>query len=298
MNSARLEIPAALVRRLVRAQFPAWADLRVAPVEPGGWDNRTFRLGDRMSVRLPSAECYVGQEEKEHRWLPRLAPHLPLPIPEPLAMGEPAEGYPWRWSVCRWIEGERATPERIRDLPRFARSLARFLAALQRVDPAGGPPPGPHNFHRGGPLATYDRETRDAIDALRGRIDADAATAMWEEARAATWRGTPVWLHGDVSESNLLVRGGDLGAVLDFGCCGVGDPACDLTIAWTLFSGESRDAFRAALPADGGTWARARGWALWKSLILVAGHTDAPAGASESARRVLADLLGDGGRGA
>lgn len=290
----KLEIDVSLVRRLL-VQFPQWADLPVKRVEFDGWDNTTFRLGEDLSVRLPSAQAYAGQVEKEHRWLPRLAAHLPLSIPVPLAMGVPANGYPWHWSVYRWLEGENATIKSIADLQQFATTLAQFLAALQRIDPADGPPPGQHNFFRGGPLTTYDSETRDAIATLRGRIDADAVTAVWEAALRATWHGPPVWLHGDVSAGNLLVEKGRLNAVIDFGCTAVGDPACDLTIAWTLLSGESRDAFRAALPLDRATWARGRGWALWKGLITLVKHTTNPTKA-RNARGVIDEVLVDATR--
>lgn len=290
----KLEIDVSLVRRLL-VQFPQWADLPVKRVEFDGWDNTTFRLGEDLSVRLPSAQAYAGQVEKEHRWLPRLAALLPLSIPVPLAMGVPANGYPWHWSVYRWLEGENATIKSIADLQQFATTLAQFLAALQRIDPADGPPPGQHNFFRGGPLTTYDSETRDAIATLRGRIDADAVTAVWEAALRATWHGPPVWLHGDVSAGNLLVEKGRLNAVIDFGCTAVGDPACDLTIAWTLFSGESRDAFREALPLDRATWARGRGWALWKGLITLVKHTTNPTKA-RNARGVIDDVLVDATR--
>lgn len=290
----KLEIDVSLVRRLL-VQFPQWADLPVKRVAFDGWDNTTFRLGEDLSVRLPSAQAYAGQVEKEHRWLPRLAPLLPLPIPVPLAMGVPANGYPWHWSVYRWLEGENATIKSIADLQQFATTLAQFLAALQRIDPADGPPPGQHNFFRGGPLTTYDSETRDAIATLRGKIDADAVTAVWEAALRATWHGPPVWLHGDVSAGNLLVEKGRLNAVIDFGCTAVGDPACDLTIAWTLFSGESRNAFREALPLDRATWARGRGWALWKGLITLVKHTTNPTKA-RNARGVIDDVLVDATR--
>ncbi|TDJ39408.1 MAG: aminoglycoside phosphotransferase family protein [Gammaproteobacteria bacterium] len=290
----KLEIDVSLVRRLL-VQFPQWADLPVKRVEFDGWDNTTFRLGEDLSVRLPSAQAYAGQVEKEHRWLPRLAALLPLSIPVPLAMGVPANGYPWHWSVYRWLEGENATIKSIADLQQFATALAQFLAALQRIDPADGPPPGQHNFFRGGPLTTYDSETRDAIATLRGRIDADAVTAVWEAALRATWHGPPVWLHGDVSAGNLLVEKGRLNAVIDFGCTAVGDPACDLTIAWTLLSGESRDAFRAALPLDRATWARGRGWALWKGLITLVKHTTNPTKA-RNARGVIDEVLVDATR--
>ena len=206
--------------------------------------------------------------------MPVLAPLLPLPIPVPLAQGRPGEGYPWSWSVCRWLEGDTATAGRIADLPEFAARLARFLAALQRLDTAGGPPPGPHNFFRGGPLTVYDAETRQTIAALGGEVDAAAATSVWEAALGASWHGSPVWLHGDVAAGNLLVDNGRLSAVIDFGCAGVGDPACDLVVAWTLLTGESREAFRATLALDDDSWARGRGWALWKALITLAEHLD------------------------
>jgi aminoglycoside phosphotransferase (APT) family kinase protein len=286
-----VDIDAALVTKLVASQFPRWADLPITPVAFDGWDNRTFRLGTDMSVRLPSAGAYSAQVGKEHRWLPVLAPQLPLPIPVPLAMGVPAEGYPWNWSVYRWLEGATASTERIDDLSELATALARFLAALQRVDPTGGPPPGRHNFFRGGPPQTYDAETRDAIAALDGRIDTELATAVWEAAIASTWQGAPVWVHGDVAAGNLLVRDGRLSAVIDFGSSGVGDPACDVTIAWTLLSGESREAFRAALPVDAATWARGRGWALWKGLITLAGRIS-PVEAAR-VRRVVDDVLAE-----
>ncbi len=294
----REDIDVALVERLISAQFPQWADLPITPAVPQGWDNKTFRLGAQMSVRLPSAAPYASQVEKEHRWLPELASHLPLPIPVPLAKGSPAEGYPFNWSVYRWLEGETASTERVDDLIEFATTLADFLAALQRIDPAGGPPPGRHNFFRGGPLTVYDAETRQAITALDGRIDADAATAVWEAALAAKWHGPPVWVHGDVAAGNLLVEGGRLSAVIDFGTSGVGDPSCDLAIAWTLFGGESRDAFRAVLQVDDATWARGRGWVLWKSLITLAAHIDTNPPEAGRARREIDDIIADHEHGA
>ncbi len=262
----RAAIDRALVSQLVAAQFPQWADLPVTTVELNGWDNITFRLGDDMSVRLPSADAYVLQVDKEHRWLPVLAPQLPVPIPEPLAKGVPGCGFPRPWSVYRWRAGEHATVERVADLNRFATDLADVLAALYKIDPAGGPPPGAHSFFRGGPLSTYDADTREAISALAGEIDVNAATEVWETALAATWPHPPVWVHGDVAAANLLVVDGALSAVIDFGCSAVGDPACDVTIAWTFFFGENCAAFRDRLPLDANTWARGRGWALSKAL--------------------------------
>lgn len=295
-NDARpgeVKIDVALARRLIATQFPQWSDLSIRPVEVDGWDNTTFRLGDDMSVRLPSATQYALQVEKEHRWLPKLAPLLPLPIPVPLAKGAPADGYPWRWSVYRWLEGETATLGRIGDLVEFATTLAGFLTALYRIDPAGGPPPGRHNFFRGGPLTVYDGETRQALTDLEGKIDTDVAGAVWEAALAPAWHGPPVWFHGDVAWGNLLVRSGRLSAVIDFGTSGVGDPSCDLAIAWTLFEEESRDAFRAALQLDEATWARGRGWTLWKALITLADTIDTDPEMAAESQRVIDQVLAD-----
>jgi len=260
-------VDADLVRRLVAAQFPHWAGLPVTPVVPGGHDHRTFRLGDELSVRLPSGEGYAQQVAKEQRWLPVLAPRLPLAIPQPVAHGAPGDGYPFEWSVYRWLEGEPAMAGTIADPVALAVELAGFLRALGAADAAGGPPPGPHNFHRGGPVAFYEAESLRAIETLGGRIPREAALAVWEDAVASPWEGEPVWFHGDVAEGNLLLRDGRLAAVIDFGTSGVGDPACDTVIAWTLLRGRARAAFREALGADDATWARGRGWALWKALI-------------------------------
>lgn len=284
-------IDVALVRRLIDAQFPQWAHLPVTPVAVSGWDNRTFHLGAEMTVRLPSAAHYAAQIEKEQTWLPKLAPHLPLPIPQPLTMGAPAFGYPWRWSIYRWIDGEPATLENVADLSAFATALAEFLGVLQRIDARNGPPAGAQNFHRGGALAVYDAETRRAIHDLQDRIDPVAATAVWEIALSSSWQGAPVWVHGDVAASNLLVREGKLCAVIDFGACGVGDPACDLAIAWTFLSGASRETLRSALPLDDATWARGRGWALWKALILLAGHVQTSDFEAARAQRTLDEVL-------
>lgn len=282
-----------LVRRLVATQFPQWGDLRIRPVTHQGWDNRTFHLGEHMLVRLPSAADYAAQVEKESRWLPKLAPLLPLPIPVPLAIGEPAEGYPWRWSINRWLPGDTATNASIADLSNFAKSLAQFIIALQRIDSTGGPLAGPHSFYRGGPLTIYDAETRQAIKTLKGKIDVDRATEVWEAALATSWKSSPVWVHGDISTGNLLVEKGQLSAVIDFGQLAIGDPACDLAIAWTFFFGESREVFRATLPLDPGTWARGRAWTLWKFLIVAAGMTGWNAVEASQPLRIINEVLAD-----
>lgn len=289
----REDIDVALVSALIRDQFPRWAHLPVRPVELDGWDNRTFRLGDEMSVRLPSAGPYAGQVPKEHEWLPRLGPLLPLQIPAPLAMGSPGSGYPWHWSVYRWLEGDIAALAGVRDQVEFAATLARFLRTLQGISAEGGPPPGAHNFLRGAPPSVYDGDTRRTLGTLRGLIDTDAAGEVWEAALASTWRKPPVWIHGDVAVGNLLVRNGKLAAVIDFGCSAVGDPACDLVIAWTFLEGESREAFRHILDLDEATWARGRGWALWKALITMEEYLATDERKATEAKRVIDEVLAD-----
>jgi aminoglycoside phosphotransferase (APT) family kinase protein len=287
----RRHVDASLVRRLIARQFPQWAELPVRPVATSGWDNQTFHLGDRMSVRLPTAGEYALAIDKEHRWLPILAPRVPLPIPAPLAKGEPGEGYAFQWSVYEWLDGEPAGIDTIDDLTGFADSLAAFLVALRHVDPAGGPEPGLHNWFRGGPLQVYEPQALRAIEALDGQVPRDAVTEIWQSAMRATWDGRPRWFHGDVAQGNLLVRDGRLAAVIDFGTCGVGDPACDIVIAWTLLSGASREAFRARLDVDPGTWSRGRGWALWKALIVYAGTRHSDRVVAAEAKRVIDEVL-------
>jgi aminoglycoside phosphotransferase (APT) family kinase protein len=294
MHDDRLAIDAETVRRLVAAQFPAWADLPVRAVRRDGWDNSTFRLGAGLKARLPTAARYVAQVGKEFCWLPRLAPQLPLPIPRPLALGAPGEGYPFAWSVQDWLAGEPASAASVADEIGFARDLAGFLRALQAADTADAPPPGAHNFHRGGQLAVYDPETRGCLARLDDADLRARATAAWEAALAAAWEGRAVWTHGDVAAGNLLVAEGRLAAVIDFGNCAVGDPACDLTIAWTFLGASGRAAFREAMGADRATWLRARGWAVWKALLALG--AEHPAGdALAPARAVVDAVLGEAG---
>lgn len=283
------------MRRLISDQFPQWAHHPVEPVARSGWDNATFRLGDSMAVRLPSASEYALAVDKEHQWLPVLAPRLPLPVPVPLAKGRPGAGYPFSWSVYSWLDGEQATAERISDPGRFAVDLAEFLAALRSVDATDGPQPGKHNWFRGGALRTYDAQAQHALVVLDGHIDVDLARQIWTTALDARWDGTDVWFHGDVAPGNLLLDDGGLAGVIDFGTCGVGDPSCDLAIAWTLLTGDTRQAFRERLSVDEATWARGRGWALWKTLVAYAqtlGRFDDGADdEAASAGRMLSEIL-------
>jgi aminoglycoside phosphotransferase (APT) family kinase protein len=195
--------------------------------------------------------------------------------------------------VYRWLDGDLASKAPIGDLTGFATTLAGFLNALGRVDAAGGPEPGQHNFYRGGPLATYEGEALEAIEALGDEVPRDAVMRAWDDAMATAWDRQPVWFHGDVAAGNLLVRDERLAAVLDFGTSGVGDPACDMVIAWTFLSDASRDRFRAELGVDPGTWSRGRGWGLWKALITLIGHLERDEPEAAVPRRDIERILAD-----
>ncbi|MEU7034874.1 aminoglycoside phosphotransferase family protein [Streptomyces sp. NPDC046237] len=255
-----------LVRGLIAAQFPQWAGLPVTRVPSAGTDNDMYRLGDAMAVRLPKTAETAGGVAKEQRWLPHLAPHLPLPVPVPVGKGRPGEGFDLPWSVYGWLDGANAFDEPVTDLAHAAVELGRFGVALRGVDATGGP-----KSFRGGHVTEW---TGDHIDrALRdlgadGTVDRAAAAEAWESVlRVPQWDRAPVWIHGDLLPGNLLTRDGRLSAVIDFGAVGTGDPACDMMAAWTLLTPDTRPLFREAARVDDATWARGRGWALGWGLV-------------------------------
>jgi aminoglycoside phosphotransferase (APT) family kinase protein len=294
MHANEVSTDAALVGRLLETQFPQWADLPIEPVASAGTENALCRLGDELAVRLPRIEWAIGQVEVEHKWMSRLAPFLPLAIPDPLEKGVPGEGYPWHWSIYRWLEGENVTINRIADPCQAAVDLANFITALQRIDTTGGPPPGSHDLSRGRSLALRDTYTRKAIAALDGMIDTAAAIAVWENAlQSPEWDQPPVWFHGDMLPGNLLFKQGRLSAVIDFGALAVGDPACDLMIAWGLFSGESRDVFRTTLGVDESTWKRGRGWALSQAVIFIPYYLETNPIGIRNALHMIDEVLAD-----
>lgn len=261
-----MDIDVKCVRKLVDTQFPKWANLTINPVKHSGNDNRTFHLGEEMAVRLPSHQRYEPQIEKEAKWLPKLAPHLALPITTPVGKGEPTEEYPYVWSINKWIDGDTATQDHV-DLYQFAKDLAEFLKELESIDASEGPRAGAHNFHRGGDLSVYHQETLDALHFLVSEIHVNKCKQIWDTALLTQWTKQPVWVHGDIAQGNLITKNGNLSGVIDFGCMGTGDPACDLVIAWTFFDKRSRKIFIEHMELDQDTWNRAKGWALWKALI-------------------------------
>ncbi|MFH8606138.1 aminoglycoside phosphotransferase family protein [Streptomyces sp. NPDC018029] len=293
MHADEADIDEGLVRRLVGGQFPAWAGLPVERVASAGTSNAMYRLGADMVVRLPRVAGAAEDVEREQVWLPRLAPVLPVAVPVPLGKGLPGEGYPYAWSVFRWLDGTTPDPARpLAEPSLFAKDVAEFVAALREVDPAGAPA-----AYRGDPLAGRDAHTREVIAGLGGLVDGRAVTAVWEAAvRAPAWEGPGVWVHGDLQPGNVLVDGGRLGAVIDFGCMGTADPAVDLIAAWYLMDAEARDVFRAALgpAADDAMWARGRGWALTIAATELAYYQETNPVMASTARRVIGRLTEPG----
>jgi aminoglycoside phosphotransferase (APT) family kinase protein len=293
MHKDEVDTDVSLVARLIEGQYPEWADLPITAVASSGTDNALYRLGADLVVRLPRIHWATAQIEKEREWLPRLAPHLPLAIPAPLVVGAPAEGYPWDWAVYRWLKGRDATAAVISDKNAAAIDLARFISALQRLDSMGNVlPMGLKSRGRG--LATRDKETREALAALRGTMDTGAAIAVWEAAlRADVWAQKPVFFHGDLMLGNVLVDRGRICAVIDFSGLGIGDPACDLMIAWSLFSGESREVFRKELAVDDATWERGRAHALSQALIFIPYYLETNPVGVANAWKVVDEVLAD-----
>lgn len=292
MHAGQADIDDDLVRRLVSEQFPQWADLPVKQLASGGTVNAVYRLGDSLTVRLPLTVDSVQDLAREARWLPELAPALPVRIPAVAAMGEPGEGYPWPWAVHEWIDGETPVEGKLAQPKVIARDLADFVNALRAATVEGGP-----EAYRGVPLATVDRETRHAFEELSRTdepFDADVATAVWEDALAAPlWTGAPRWLHSDLMPSNLLVSGGRLTAVIDFATIGVGDPACDLIPAWNLLPSTARQIFLDTVEADEASWRRGRGWALSMAAIQLPYYRTTNPIISGNARYVIAEVLAE-----
>lgn len=293
MHADEIHTDAALVRRLLDSQFPRWAAEPITPVASYGTDHDIYRLGERLAVRLPRIHWAAAQAEKEARWLPRLAPHLPLLVTVPIALGRPDAGYPFGWSICAWLPGTNADGALDgADLDQAAEDLARFVTALRAIDTAGAPPRAAGG--RGGPLAEGDAGVRQAVAELGDRIDGAAALRAWRQSLdAPAWDGADVWIHGDLLPGNLLVVDRRLSAVIDFGCLGTGDPACDLLPAWNLFEGGSRERFRAAVGADEASWLRGRGWALRQAVAALPYYWDTNPGMVRVASHALASVLAD-----
>ncbi|WP_162902401.1 aminoglycoside phosphotransferase family protein, partial [Facilibium subflavum] len=234
-----------LAKKLIATQFPEYTGLTVTEVEQQGHDNRTYRLGDDMLIRMPTAKSYALKVPKEQELLPQLAKYVSIPIPAPIKMGKPSDDYPYLFSIYKWLEGRSANLTQLDDkaLENIAFQLATFLKELQAIKDVKGPKPGQHNFWRGCHISVYDKGAREQIANLANVIDSKAAIALWEKACATSWQEKPVWIHGDFAAGNILIKDNQLSGVIDFGGMAVGDPACDLVIAWTYLTDKAREIF-------------------------------------------------------
>ena len=273
---------AALVAALVATQFPSWAHLPVVPLPATGTDNLVYRLGGDLVVRMPRIAWAVHQVARDHEWLPRLAPHLPCAVPEPVAVGEPGLGYPFPWAVHRWLPG--ANPQPGDHLP-LAQDLAAVVLALQSI--TEGP-----SSSRSGPLSDRDDAVRAALAAISDEVDVTRATQVWDQGISAPpYDGTWVLRHGDLTCGNLLVSGDRICAVIDWGVLGLGDPAVDLVPYWRVLRGDARAAFREAVGGDDATWVRARAWALSIAALELSYYRDRAAHLADAARVGLREVL-------
>lgn len=288
MHADELDIDSGLVARLLANQFPEWSKLPLERVVSSGTNNALFKLGDTMAVRLPRIPSAVKHLDTERTWLPKLAPHLPVAVPQPLGLGEPDEGYPWPWTIYTWLDGVNPEAGKVTEL--LAKDLAAFITAMRGVDTTGAP-----QARRGRPLAVQDADARQAIKNLEGMIDTKAAAKIWNRyLRTPTWNKEPVWVHGDIMPANLLVSDGRLSGICDFEGVGIGDPACDLIPAWNLLPASTRDTFRAAVRVDDATWERGKGWALSMALVQLPYYKDTNPVMADNARYVIREVLAEG----
>ena len=293
-GSSMIIIDVELAKSLISEQFPEYKNLEIKPIPKSGWDNRMFVLGDDMLIRMPSVECYQAQIKKEYKFLPKFKNFLSFAIPEPIKIGKPSENFPWNWSMYKYIEGENSSNGNIKDKIEFAKDLAKFLNEFQNISTEGGPEAGEHNFYRGGDLNVYDDEVHESIKLLKDKIDEDVIFEIWNKAIKTKWDKKSVWVHGDISFGNLLVKDGKLCAIIDFGGIGIGDPACDLAIAWTDFDNEERKVFYDSLEnIDENTCRRGCAWALWKALILASGFCDGPKDAIKKSWSAIETIIDD-----
>jgi len=282
-----------LAHELINKQFPEYANMPITSVEKQGHDNRTYRLGSEMLIRMPTAECYALKVPKEQELLPRLSPHLSVSIPVPIKIGVPSEDYPYPFSIYKYLSGTSLNLLSLNKeiIEQLAFDLAKFLKELQSITDVEGPKPGQHNWWRGDHVSVYDKGAREQIALLEGIIDSQQAMDLWEKACSTKWNKPCVWVHGDFAIGNMLIRNDKLSAIIDFGGLAIGDPACDIVIAWTFLEGKARDIFISKIDLDKDTWLRARAWALWKATFELCQIEDKNSPEALVQKKIIAEVI-------
>jgi len=295
MNDKSMMPTIDLAHKLIAEQFPEYACLPITDVEKQGHDNRTYRLGDSMLIRMPTAADYALKVPKEQELLPQLAKRLSLSIPAPIKMGNPSSDYPYPFSIYKWLPGKSINlltlPDQ--DKEQLAFDLANFLKELQAIIDVEGQAPGQHNWWRGDHVGVYDKGAREQIVDLADLINTTRALALWDQACTTRWYKTPVWIHGDFAIGNMLIEGGKLSSVIDFGGSAVGDPGCDLVIAWTYLSGKARGIFMREMGLDADTWLRARAWVLWKATFELCQISDKNSPEAKTQKIIIDEVIYD-----
>ena len=296
MNDKSIVPTLDLARKLIEEQFPEYASLLVVDVEKQGHDNRTYRLGEHMLIRMPTTAHYAFKVPKEQELLPQLAKRLSVSIPVPIKMAKPSADFPYPFSIYKWLPGKSINLLTLTDQEKeqLAFDLAKFLKELQAIMDVKGPEPGQHNWWRGDHVGVYDKGAREQIAELSDVIDVTRALALWDKACATRWNKRPVWIHGDFAIGNILMEGGKLSAVIDFGGPAIGDPACDLVIAWTYLSGKARKIFTSKMEMDPDTWLRARAWALWKATFELCQISDKNSSEAKIQKIIIAEAIDHG----
>ncbi|OJV16125.1 MAG: acetyltransferase [Alphaproteobacteria bacterium 33-17] len=293
MTGDRISILTA--KKLIQEQFPEYANLTITEVEKQGHDNRTYRLGDDMLIRMPTAEEYALKVSIEQELLPKLAPFLSVSIPAPIKMGRPSNDYPYAFSIYKWLPGKSLNFMNLSTEEKevLAFDLAKFLKELQAIKGVPELAPGQHNWWRGDHVSVYDKNAREQISKLVGIIDDEKAMKLWERACNTKWNHNPFWVHGDFAIGNILMQNGKLSAVIDFGSTATGDPACDLVIAWTYFEGKARDIFVNTINMDDNTWIRTRAWALWKATFVLCNIVNKDSVEALEKKKIIEEVLKD-----
>jgi len=286
-----LHIDASIVKQLLQEQFPAWADLQLELIYPVGTDNVMYRLGNDKVVRLPRTEESAASLEKEHQWLSKLAPHLPIKVPVILGEGNPSSDYPLPWLVCNFLEGKNLMEGNSLDYNQAAVDLGNFVAAMQKVNAKGGP-----KCRRGQPLAMRNQEMQESIPLMSDLYDTSLLTDIWKRAlKESVWKKGPVWIHGDLHAGNLLAKNDRITAVVDFGLAGIGDPASDMMLAWTLLTPETRPIFRSIVQPDEATWKRGRAWAFTLGIVAYPYYRNSNPTFAKLAKRAIDEVLSEVG---